>query len=79
MWPILFFLKIYIYIYTGMRTHIQNRGFHGVMFTVEENGHDDLSSNSWTRLFASYIVQMPLEKVWIQLFSLQLYVNSRLD
>ena len=34
---------------------------------------------SWTRLIAFHIAQMPLGKVWIQLFSLQLWVNSRAD
>ena len=34
---------------------------------------------SWTRLIAFYIALIPLGKVWIQLFSLQLWVNSRTD
>ena len=34
---------------------------------------------SWTRLIAFHIVLIPLGKVWIQLFSLQLWVNSRAD
>ena len=32
---------------------------------------------SWTRLIAFHITLIPLGKVWIQLFSLQLWVNSR--
>ena len=32
---------------------------------------------SWTRLIAFHIALITLEKVWIQLFSLQLWVNSR--
>ena len=35
--------------------------------------------NSWTRLIAFHIALITLEKVWIQLFSLQLWVNSRAD
>ena len=35
--------------------------------------------NSWTRLIAFHIALIPLGKVWIQLFSLQLWVNSRTD
>ena len=31
---------------------------------------------SWTRLIAFHIALIPLGKVWIQLFSLQLWVNS---
>ena len=34
---------------------------------------------SWTRLSAFHIALIPLGKVWIQLFSLQLWVNSRTD
>ena len=34
---------------------------------------------SWTRLIAFHIALIPLGKVWIQLFSLQLWVNSRTD
>ena len=33
---------------------------------------------SWTRLIAFHIALTPLGKVWIQLFSLQLWVNSRI-
>ena len=35
--------------------------------------------NSWTRLIAFDIALIPLGKVWIQLFSLQLWANSRTD
>ena len=34
---------------------------------------------SWTRLIAFHIALIPLGNVWIQLFSLQLWVNSRRD
>ena len=34
---------------------------------------------SWTRLIVFHIALIPLGKVWIQLFSLQLWVNSRTD
>ena len=34
---------------------------------------------SWTRPIAFHIALIPLGKVWIQLFSLQLWVNSRTD
>ena len=34
---------------------------------------------SWSRLIAFHIALIPLGKVWIQLFSLQLWVNSRVD
>ena len=33
----------------------------------------------WTRLIAFHIALIPLGKVWILLFSLQLWVNSRTD
>ena len=32
---------------------------------------------SWTRVIAFHIALIPLGKVWIQLFSLRLWVNSR--
>ena len=34
---------------------------------------------SWTKVIAFHIALIPLGKVWIQLFSLQLWVNSRAD
>ena len=34
---------------------------------------------SWTRLIAFHIALIPLGKVWIQLFSIQLWANSRAD
>ena len=34
---------------------------------------------SWTRLIAFHIALIPLGKVWIQLFSLRLWVNCRTD
>ena len=34
---------------------------------------------SWMKLIAFHIALIPLGKVWIQLFSLQLWVNSRID
>ena len=34
---------------------------------------------SWTRLIAFHTALIPLGKVWIQLFSLQVWVNSRAD
>ena len=34
---------------------------------------------SWTRLIAFYMALIPLGKVWIQFFSLQLWLNSRAD
>ena len=34
---------------------------------------------SWTKLIAFHIALIPMGKVWIPLFSLQLWVNSRAD
>ena len=34
---------------------------------------------SWTKLIAFHIALIPLGKVWIQVFSLQIWVNSRTD
>ena len=49
-----------------------------VMVIVVGNGHDD-KFKSWTRLIAFHIALIPLGKVRVQLFSLQLWVNSRAD
>ena len=38
-----------------------------------------LEFKSWTRMIAFHIALIPLGKVWIQLFSLQLWVNNRTD
>ena len=51
----------------------------GVMVIVVGNGRSELEFKSWTRLIAFHIALIPLGKVWIQLFSLQLWVNSRAD
>ena len=48
-------------------------GARGVMVIVVGIGHDD------TRVIAFHIALIPLGKVWIQLFSLQIWVNSRTD
>ena len=50
-------------------------GARGVMVIVSGIGHGDTSSNPG--LIAFHIALIPLGKVWIQLFSLQLWVNSR--
>ena len=52
-------------------------GAHGVMVIVAGIGHGDTSSNPG--LIAFHIALIPLGKVWIQLFSLQLWVNSWAD
>ena len=44
-------------------------GARGVMVIVVGNGHGD------TRLMAFHITLIPLGNIWIQLFSLQLWVN----
>ena len=49
----------------------------GVMVIVAGIGHGDTSSNPG--LIAFHIALIPLGKVWIQLFSLRLWVNSRAD
>ena len=49
----------------------------GVMVIIVGIGHGDTSSNPG--LIAFHIALIPLGKVWIQLFSLQLWVNSRAD
>ena len=54
-----------------------NGGARGVMVIVAGIGHSDMSSNPG--LIAFHIALIPLGKVWIQLFSLQIWVNSKAD
>ena len=56
---------------------VSQPGIRGVMVIVAGYGHGDTSSNPG--LIAFHIALIPLGKVWIQLFSLQLWVNSRAD
>ena len=56
-------IYIYIYIYIYIRREWTRRP----------------EFKSWTRLIAFHIALIPLGKVWIQLFSLQLWVDSRTD
>ena len=64
---------------------INNPGLYGlggvgdVTVIVVGNGDGDLSLKSWTRLFAVNIELIPLEKAWIQLISLQVWVNIGLN
>ena len=64
------YIYIYIYIYCGV---------HSVRVIVAEKGFGDLSSKSWTRLFIFQKALIPLEKIGIQLFSLEQWVSSRAD
>ena len=52
-------------------------GARGVMVILAGIGHGDTSS--YPGLIAFHIALIPLGKVWIQLFSLQLWVNSSAD
>ena len=54
--------------------HMNVGGFWAIMNTVVSTGHE---FKSWTRLFVFYIALISLGKIWIQLFSLQLWLNSR--
>ena len=61
----------FIYIYIIFRRCPRCNGYHRRKWT---RLHE---FKSWTRLIAFHIALIPLGKVWIQLFSLQLWVNSR--
>ena len=66
---------IYIYIYIYIYTYICPwcNGYRRRKWTRRHK------FKSWTRLIAFHIALIPLGKVWIQLFSLQLWVNNRAD
>ena len=53
-------------------------GARGVIVIVVGYGHSN-EFKSWTRLIAFHLALILLGKVWIRLFSLQLWVNSRTD
>ena len=54
-------------------------GARGVIVIAVGNEHGDTSSNPGRDWLHFHIALIPLGKVWIQLFSLQLWVNSRAD
>ena len=49
------------------------------MVIIIRNEHCNRSSNYWMRLIAFCIALILLGKIFIQLFSLQQWVNNRLD
>ena len=79
------YIYIYIYIYicvcvcVCVWVCVYNGGIRDVMVTVVENGHCDPSSNTRWGCFHFHITLIPSGKVWIQLFSLQIWVSSRTD
>ena len=50
-----------------------------IMVMIEGNGLGHTEFKTWTKLFAFHIGVIPLGKVGIQLFSPQLWVNSRIE
>ena len=72
-------VNVRVYIRTCVRLHEYVRrcpwcnGYHRRKWTRRHE------FKSWTRLIALHTAQISLGKVWIQLFSLQLWVNSRTD
>ena len=54
-------------------------GARGVMVIVTGYGHGDTSSIPGQDWLHFHIALIPLGKVWIQLFSLQQWINSRAD
>ena len=58
----------------GIRRY-QVNGDHDVMVIVVGNGHGDTSSNPGRDWLRFHIALILLGKVWIQLFSLQLWVK----
>ena len=70
-------LVLRVHTYISLLFYRACGGARGVMVIGVGNGHGDTSSNperNWL-----HFTLIPLGKVWIQLFSLQLWVNSRTD
>ena len=68
-----FLLHIPIYIYIYIWRYPLCNGYRRRKWTRRHE------FKSWTRLIAFHIALIPLGKVWIQIFPLQLWVNSRAD
>ena len=66
-------IYIYIYIYIYIRRCPWCKGYRHRKWTRRHE------FKSWTRLIAFHIALIPFGKVWIQLISFQLWVNSRAD
>ena len=65
--------------YDYVNAYLQLGGASGVVVIAVGNEHGDTSSNPGRYWLTFHIALIPLGKVWIQLFSLQLWVNSRTD
>ena len=66
-----FIWYIYIYIYIS--------GDRGIIVIVVGRWIRRPKFKTWMRLITFHIVLIHLKKVWIQLFSLQLWINSKTD
>ena len=73
------FTQLRLWLTSRLRVNMQQQGARGVMVIVVGNGHSNTSSNPGRDPIPFHIALIPLGKVWIQLFSLQLWVNSRAD
>ena len=70
------YVYMYIYIYIYIWDDLGGACGNGYRRRKWTRRHE---FKSWTRLIAFHIALIPLGKVWIQLFSVQLWVNSRAD
>ena len=87
------FIMVFCFVVENTHTHARSHtyiytsrgGAHGVMRCPWCNGYRRRKwtrwheFKSWTRLIAFHIALIPLGKVWIQLFSLLLWVNRKAD
>ena len=58
---------------------LSRRGIRDAMVTVEVNGYSVSSSNPELCFFAFPVSLIPLGKVWLQIFFLLRWINSRVD
>ena len=78
-------IYIYIYIYINTHAYMYKYIYIYTQVCLWCNGYCHRKwtwwhkFKSWTRLIAFHVALIPLGKVGIQLFSLQLWVNSRTD
>ena len=79
-YPSLEMHSVYSTTLTDWAVHQQSLGgARGVMVIVAGYGNGDTSSNPGRDWLHFHIALIPFGKVWIQIFSLQFWVNSRTD
>ena len=70
-------MSVTLRLYTHTSIYIYIGGV--VIIIVVGNGQEKNELKFWMRLFAFTIVLIPMGKLWMRLFSLQLWITDRAD